>query len=106
MVNNIKTNLQKLKQFDQDRIVWLKLSGLAFLAVIIIIIDWLFFGVNKIYWVLVSLGLLLSMGWWYWTMKLIRDLLKHRIAELEILSDIVSEIKEIRKDVKNIDQRS
>lgn len=105
MVKNLKTNIQKLKQFDQDRIVWLKLSGLALIVVILLIIDWSIFGTNKLYWILISFGLILSVSWWYWTMKLIRDLLKHRLVEMEILSDIVNDIKEIKKDVRNIDGR-
>ncbi len=105
MVKNLKTNIQKLKQFDQDRIVWLKLSGLALIVVILLIIDWSIFGTNKLYWILISFGLILSVSWWYWTMKLIRDLLKHRLMEMEILSGIVNDIKEIKKDVRNIDGR-
>jgi hypothetical protein len=39
-------------------------------------------------------------------MKIIRELLSHRLAEVEILHNIVLDIREIKEDVKKLDQSS
>ena len=102
MVNTLKKHIKNLEQFDKHRIFWLRLSGFVAIAILLTVIDWALLGVNNIYWVLVSTGLVLSAIWWYWTMRLVKELLTHRMAEIQILSEIVSDIKEIKDDVKNI----
>jgi hypothetical protein len=73
---------------------------------LLIILDWTILGQNKTFWILVSLGLTLSVTWWYWTMKLVRKIIDHRLVEVEILSNIVGDIKEIREDIKKLDQKT
>lgn len=104
MVKNLNKHIQEIKQFDRDRIFWLRLSGFVAIVILLLVIDWAFLGINNFYWILVSVGMVLSATWWYWTMKLIRELLAHRLIEIEILSELVNDVKEIRKDVKKIDQ--
>lgn len=106
MVKTLQKHLNDIKQFDKDRIFWLRLSGFVAIAILLIVADWTLIGTNSVYWVLVSTGLVLSAIWWYWTMKMVRALLNHRLAEVEILSDIINDIKEIKQDVKNLDHTS
>jgi hypothetical protein len=49
---------------------------------------------------MVSSGLLLAVVWWYWTMKMVRTVIDHRVVEVEILTDIVTDIKEIAQLIK------
>ena len=106
MVKNLKTHLEKIKQFDKDRLLWLKLSGVVAFFISLIIINLLFFKVESIHWITISISLGLSVSWWYWTMRILQDLLNHRLAEVEILADIINDIKEIKNDVKKLDQKS
>jgi hypothetical protein len=104
MVKQLQQHIQQIKQFDKDRIFWLRLSGFVAISILLIILDWTFLGFKTIHWSLISVGLILSVTWWYWTMKLVKELLNHRLAEIEILTDIIGDIKEIQKDVKKLDQ--
>jgi hypothetical protein len=106
MVKELKSHLEKIKKFDNDRILWLRLSGFVAIAILVIIFDLTFFKVEGVHWILISIGLILSVCWWYWTMKIIRELLSHRLAEVEILHNIVLDIREIKEDVKKLDQSS
>lgn len=106
MVKQFQNHLKKIKQFDKARIFWLKLSGLVAIVIILIIIDLSFFNVPSIHWLLISIGLGLSVTWWYWTMKIIREILSHRIVEVEILTEIIKDIREIKEDVKKLDHNS
>lgn len=106
MIENLQVHIQKIKQFNKDRITWLRLSGFVIIAIFLTIIDWMFINNQNFNWLLISSGLLLSAIWWYWTMKLVRELLNHKTTEIEILSEIILDIKEIKKDIKNIDQNS
>ena len=106
MANKLQTHIEKIKKFNNDRTTWLRLSGFVVISIILIVIDWTIIGNEKIHWVLISTGLILSVAWWYWTMRLVRELLNNKLSEMEILSDIVNDIKEIKDDIKKIDQRS
>ena len=103
MVKQLKKHIKEIERFDRNRIFWLRLSGFVVISILLVIVDWAFLGVNGIYWILVSSGLVLSVVWWYWTMKLVREILSHRMIELDILTGLVSDIQEIKQDVKKLD---
>jgi len=103
MANKLQLHIQKITEFNKDRITWLRLSGFVVITIILLALDWIV-GDKNLNWVLVISGLTLSAAWWYWTMKLVRELLNNKITEIEILSSIVSDIKEIKNDIKKIDQ--
>ena len=98
-MERIKAQFTQLKQFEGQRKGWLVLS--AFIAAIVagIIFDWDSLVNNHAMWVVASLGLLLSMVWWYWSMRLIRFVLQYKIEETIILNDIITEIRDIKKSV-------
>lgn len=102
MVELIKANIETLKTFDKQRKNWLKLSGVVFAAVLLIIIDWNHIRSSYWGWIAVSLGLIISVLWWYWTMGIIRKILISKQIESEILMDLVKDIKSIKQDVKKI----
>jgi hypothetical protein len=106
MTTNLKSHITELEKFNKERIFWLRLSGFVAITILLTILDWTLLGQHSIHWVLVSLGLTLSVVWWYWTMKMVRTVIDHRVIEVEILSGLVTDIKEIREDVKKLDQKS
>ena len=106
MKQKLKSHVAELEKFNKERIFWLRLSGFVAISILLIILDWTILGQNKTFWILVSLGLTLSVTWWYWTMKLVRKIIDHRLVEVEILSNIVGDIKEIREDIKKLDQKT
>jgi hypothetical protein len=106
---NNQTLLEKFKsditRLNKQRIRWLAFSSVIFVVVILII----FFSekINNlhshtVWWVIGSMGLLLSINWWYWTLTLIRSVLQHQIDTVIILSKITSDVKEIKTDINDL----
>ena len=106
MVNLIKTQLEELKEINRQRIAWLKISGFVALAILIIIIDWTYVKHTPWGWGVISLGLILSIVWWYWTMMVIRKLIDQKSLETASLIEIINDIKEIKKEVQENFKRS
>lgn len=95
----LTNHLKNLKAFDNQRKGWLLLSAF----VIVSILGILFLPqIHPSYaiWILSSLGILLGVVWWYWTMRLIRFIIQYRIEESEILRDLVVDIKSIKTEVQ------
>lgn len=97
-----------ISRLNNQRIRWLMFSSVIFVIVILII----FFSdkINNlnshtIWWVIGSLGLLLSINWWYWTLTLIRRVLQHQIDTVIILSEITTDVKEIKIDINELYQK-
>ena len=99
MIEKLTAHLIELKEINSYRRVWMFLSGFVVLTIIGIIFAWDFVQQNKVIWLVSSIGLLLSMTWWYWTMRLIRYLIHFKTAEAEILQDIITEIRYIKGEV-------
>ena len=95
----IKQHIEDLHRINSQRKNWLILSAFVAFAILGIIVGWNTVQQSRITWVLVSLGLLVSMSWWYWTMKIIRHLISYKITESEILEEIVQEIRFIKNEV-------
>lgn len=94
---------KNLKLFNQHRRGWLILSFFVVFVVLGIIFKWeKIHSSNIILWAVVSLGLTVSVVWWYWAMRLMRILIDYRSEESEILLDIYKTIGEIKQDVKNL----
>lgn len=107
MVEKLNQHLQEIKEFNQQRLCWLRLSGFVTIVAVLIFLDWDDIVSNKYIWVMFISGITLAIVWWYWTMTLIRKLLTHKQHETEILSDIVQEIKAIRTNVaENFNNRT
>jgi hypothetical protein len=92
-------------QLNKQRIQWLAFSSIIFASVILII----FFSEkindlhsHTVWWVIGSLGLLISINWWYWTLTLIRSVLQHQIDTVIILSEITNDVKEIKTDIDDL----
>lgn len=102
MEQKLKQHLDKLHAFDDERRAWLFLSSFVILTVLGIIFTWDAIIHSKIIWLLASAGLILSVTWWYWTMRLVRHLLDSKQDEYQLLSDIVKMVKEVKENVKTL----
>jgi hypothetical protein len=100
MVDLIKKHIHFLKEFERQRIAWLRLSGFVALSILLIIIEWNQIESYQLIWLIVMIGLILAVSWWYWTFILIRKLITHKMLEYQILDDIISEIREIKIEIK------
>lgn len=105
MERKISHHLNHLKLFDNQRRAWLFLSALVIVVVFKIIFGWNNLNEGHMLWIFVSLGLMVSITWWYWTMKLIRDLIEQRREEGEIMMDIVYHIRDVQNEVRKLATR-
>lgn len=52
-------------------------------------------------WVLIIMGLIGSIGWWIWTMSIIYQLIKQRIRETHLITDLIDQIRDIKNEIKD-----
>ena len=98
----MKNHIEKLQNFDRERKSWLVLSAFVSIGAIGVIFGWNAVQTNHLIWVVSSLGLVIAVIWWYWTMRLIRHLIEHKIVESTILQELVEDIRHIKEEVKNL----
>ena len=98
----MKNHIKKLQKFDQERKSWLALSVVVAVGVLGINFGWNAVQTNHLIWVVASLGLIVAVVWWYWTMRLIRHLIESKLIESKILQEIVEDIRHIKDEVKNL----
>jgi hypothetical protein len=105
LIATFKSDIIKL---NNQRKRWLAFSSVVFVAVILIIffsekINQLHY--HSIWWLIGSIGLIVSINWWYWTLTLIRRVLQHQIDTVIILSEITSDVKSIKTDINELYQK-
>lgn len=93
--------IYKLTKINQQKILWYKLSFVAVLSIAFIIIDYDFIVEKKLERYFLFAGLIVSAIWWYWTMNVLSTLLKIKNLQLEMLEDILENIKQVKINVKD-----
>ena len=99
MENKIQTQIQTLRQFEKERKLWMALSAGVLITIVFIIFDWPSLSQNNISWCVGAGGLLMSVVWWYWTMRITKELLTIKIQDRQILQEVIDDIKHIRKEI-------
>jgi hypothetical protein len=99
-MEHLKAYSKKLQAFDWERKGWLIFSFFIAGTSAGIIFSWDRIVTDHIIWLVVSLGLLLSISWWYWSMRLVRFVLHYKAEESVVLLDIIEEIRDIKKSVQ------
>ena len=99
MNKKLRQHIEELHIIDSQRKGWLVLSAFVSSGILGIIFGWNSVQEHRLVWVVVSLGLIISVIWWYWTMRLVRHLIHYKETESEILTDIVKEIRYIKKEI-------
>ena len=100
MKTNIKKHIEELHIIDSQRKGWLVLSAFVASGLLGIIFGWSAVEKYHLVWLVVGGGLIISMIWWYWTMRLINHLIHYKVTESDILNDIVEDIREIKNEVR------
>jgi hypothetical protein len=100
MDSKIVNNLTDLNNLNKERIFWLRISAFVSIAVLVTIFNWQFLIQSDLIWLVVSVGLITTVIWWYWTMRIIRKLIGFKTVETEILGEIIVDLKEIKQDIR------
>lgn len=98
-------NLASLEKIYQQRRTWLYASSAVFFGIICLIFSWNLLDNlhNKsIWWVIVSLMLLVSINWWYWTIRVLKILLDQRTAEITIINELLNDIHDVKLDLSDL----
>jgi hypothetical protein len=105
MKSILENHLEEIKKINAQRKAWLVLSVLGYISAGAVIFDATRLDELHILWAVISLGIMLSVVWWYWTMSIINKVLTHRTNEIAVLIDLYDEVKSIKKDIfkKDID---
>lgn len=100
----IENHTKDMGVINKQRHNWLIASSIVYVAVIILIFgwDWITNTHQKsLWWIFISLTLLISVNWWYWTMAVISHLLTHQQQEVEFIKELLTDIKELQDIIKN-----
>jgi len=103
--SKLKDHTDALEKIYQQRRLWLYASSVVFTAIILVIFSWDVIDTQfpkSIWWVLISIGLLVSVNWWYWTMKSLTTLVRSMHAEYEILNEVTTDIAHVKIIIKSM----
>ena len=103
----IEQHTNDMHRINEQRRWWLVASSIVFSGTIFIIFfwDWISgFNEKSIWWVIVSLMLVICMNWWYWTMSLVKQLMEHHTNSIKVIKSLISDINTVRSDLKDIDK--
>jgi magnesium-transporting ATPase (P-type) len=100
MENKLQQHLKKLHQYDNERKGWLILSGFVAATVFGITYNWNLVIESNNIWLFGTTVLILTVIWWYWTMKVISHLIQSKTDEYTVLTEIVKDIKIIRENIR------
>ena len=92
-----------LDRINTQRRWWLYASSFALAGILVVMFgwDWLdSFHSKSVWWLTVGLMLMVSINWWYWTMKVLRRIIEHQKIEFDLIATIMIEIREVREDIK------
>ena len=113
MVNTMKNDENSLLQetnqeidnINEQRRVWLYASSFTFVGIVFLVFAWDLldsFHSKTIWWFILSLILIISINWWYWTMRMISKMLNHQKIEFEIIHDVIVDIRSLKKEIKEL----
>ena len=92
-----------LEKLYKERRIWLWASSIVFSGIIFLIFGWEWLSgleSKAIWWLIISLMLLISVNWWYWTMKVIRIIIHYQEVEYQLIKEIYRQINDVKLDLK------
>jgi predicted membrane channel-forming protein YqfA (hemolysin III family) len=102
MAENIKQYIKEFEKIEKQRIAWLRLSILVAIAMLAIVLDWTYISNNQHLWFLFFLGLGLSIVWWYWTMNLVKKIIRIKQELLHLVVDLTENISNTRSEITKL----
>ena len=86
---------------------WIKFSVLFIFLLILTFVEWddiaslnrtdIWIGITAFF-------SLVAAGWWYWTMFIVKTLMNQRQEEINILNDVIRDIRDIKNNLTNLDK--
>lgn len=99
-MDKIKEKLKSLNNLNRERIFWLRISIFVVFFCLLTVFTWDTLYKHNLLWIIGGFGILVAVVWWYWTMSIIRKLLSFKTVETEIMVDLITDIKEIKQEVR------
>ena len=102
-VDVIEQYEEKLQRINLQRHRWLIASSIVLIGAIALIFSWDWMSgleSKSIWWGIVSIMLLVSINWWYWTMKVVRVIICYQEIEFQLIKEIHDQIKKVKIDLK------
>lgn len=90
--------IPELTKINYQKKLWYKLSILVLFVIIFIIFEYNFIIDKNLEKYFLFFGLMLSASWWFWTMKVLSTLIKIKTVQMEILNQIIQNIKQINSN--------
>lgn len=90
--------IPELTKINYQKKLWYKLSILVLFVIIFIIFEYNFIIDKNLEKYFLFFGLTLSASWWFWTMKVLSTLIKIKTVQMEILNQIIQNIKQINSN--------
>jgi len=95
----LSQNDADLNEINNQRRYWLLASSVVFISIVILIFSWDWITNTRqqsLWWVFISILLIVSVNWWYWTMQSLTTLINRTKDEFTILSDVVDELADVK----------
>lgn len=99
IASKIKDHTDNLTLMYRRRRLRLYISSLVVIAVISITVSWAYlssFNSNLIWWGIISISVIVSLNWWFWTIRSIGKLVNAIHNEYEILNDISTDLANVK----------
>ena len=113
MKNVTATLLEKhandIKKINDQRRTWLWASSVVLFAAVLTIFGWDWadnYHNRGIWWFVTSTMIIISVNWWYWTMRVIRIILEHQAVEYALLHSLLEDVGEVKEDIKFLAPKS
>lgn len=105
----IKKNDEDLEKINQQRRAWLYASSIVLAGIVALIFSWDWLDnvhSKSVWWVIISLMLILSVNWWYWTMRVVLRLINHQKIEFQIIHELLYDIKDLKTEIRQMSTRN
>lgn len=100
----LKQHFEDLEKINNERKVWLWASSIVFLGIILLIFGWEWLsGLENtaVWWLIISLMLVISVNWWYWTMRVVRIIIHYQKIEYQLIKEIYENINLVKMEIKD-----
>lgn len=96
---------QDLEELNAQRRKWLYASSIVLTGIVLLIFSWNWLDdlhSKSIWWIIISIILVISINWWYWTMRVVAKFLSQQKLSLTLIQELADDIKEIKNEVKHL----
>lgn len=102
-LKDFENHARNLDNVGHQRRIWLWSSTVVVICTFTLILLWEWLDsilTKNIWWIVVSASFIISMNWWYWTMKVIKIMIQTQTMEYQLIQSILTDIAEIKRDIQ------